>query len=74
MKHKGRRDVITNVKGKVPIEFANYMALHGMDIDKQTLRDSDHKSGGHPCLRTTVNMMVSEMWLRIRKSVMNAPT
>jgi hypothetical protein len=42
MKLKGRRDVITNVKGKVPIEFANYMALHGMDIDKQTLRDADH--------------------------------
>jgi hypothetical protein len=73
LKQYGTRDIITNVKGKIPIEFANYMAMHGMDVDKQTLRDAEHHNGGHPCLRTTVNIMVAEMWLRIRKAVLMQP-
>jgi hypothetical protein len=57
----------------MPVEFAHYLALHGLDIDKYTLRNAEHHNGGHPCLRTTVNILIAEMWLRIRKAVFSEP-
>jgi hypothetical protein len=73
VKDKKKRGIIANLHGKIPLEFANYMANHGMDVDKQTIRDASHKNGGHPCLRTVVNMLQAEMWMRIHKVVSAKP-